>query len=541
MTAPLPFTVANGLPAVTELTPQQREQLNGALAYHALANPGSRISAEVAVGDIAQVPAFNDETTIDGSATATATPVGTVVVTSTATGRNATEEVRRAIRLAHQDATPATTRPPAPSSAARAVYSFLERKSPGTLDTVREAIMTRRERAIDSKLPRFPDGLLGARETTAGWHLAPENPKSDAIPAVLFGIHWLQTGGAERWAVESVQLATAAGLLPIIVTDQNSVHPWLTRPELDGALIIPLSFTGHDHPVDLSLVRAILENYDVRGIVLHHSQYLYQALPWVKHHRPDIPVVDSLHIVEYLGGGYPGLAARLDEFIDTHHVISPQLVEWLSSVQGVDPAKLELAPLTDLTVDELSDFSPRVSNSPLTVAFVGRLSRQKRPDVFLGLVRELQRRSLPFRAILHGDGEMRDIVAELLERLGLTAAIEQRFEDTPVAETLADSDLLVVTSVNEGLTLTTFEAIAAGIPVISTDVGSQRTIVTGDALFPRPARRFIRESAKLIQRIEASEPLREQLWSEQRNAVAEFSKLPTAHHFMKELFTTWQA
>lgn len=527
---------------VAQLTDGQRAQLHAALTYHALLNPGSPITVTIAIGDPSQMPALTGPSSLSGTAVEGLHPHHEVRARSTALGSQGAAEVRRAVRLGHPQASPATTRPPVQQSLPRRVYRALEQRGPVVLDTVREFIMRRREREISSPLPPFPHGQHDADISAAFDHWARVPAPAPAGPAaVLFGLHWLQTGGAERWAIESIQIAKDAGFLPVIVTDQNSVHPWLARPELQDCVVITLSFEDHEHPIDVAFAHALLENFNFSGVVLHHSYFLYQMLPWIKQHRPYLPVIDSLHIVEYLGGGYPGLAVRFDEFIDMHHVISPQLVEWLTDVQSVERDKLTLAPLTALTVDKIDGFARRDGAAPITIAFVGRLSRQKRPDVFLGLVKELRRRKLRFRAILHGDGEMREIVDGLLARFGLIDDIEQRFEDTPVADTLAESDVLLITSINEGLTLTTFEAVAAGIPVISTDVGSQRTIVQGEALLPRPARQFIGGAAALIERLAGSEELRERLWANQFEQVTDFSALPTAHHFMKELFASWQA
>ncbi|MGO3146373.1 MAG: glycosyltransferase [Leucobacter sp.] len=532
---------------LSSLTDVQLSQLNAALSYHSLINPGRQIKVRVVIGDTSRVPALTDPTTLDGTASEHAAPLGTVHLQSIAVGEpgSLSEDsapLHLTIRLGHADATPASTLPPVPQPFPRRVYRELEKRAPQLIDAVRETVMKRREEAISRKLLRYPEGPTNASpEVINASHLHPNDPPAGVPRAVLFGLHWLQTGGAERWALESIQLAKDAGFLPIVVTDQNSIHPWSNRPEFSGALIINLSFTAHEHPLDLALAHALLENYNIQGVVLHHSEWLYRCLPWIHAERPEIPVVDSLHIVEYLGGGYPGFASHYDEFIDTHHVISPQLVEWLTMVQNIDSAKLALAPLTALTVDEIGGFKQRRSAKPLTIAFIGRLSRQKRPDVFLGLVRDLRKRGVPFRAILHGDGEMRNIVDGLISQMKLTGVIEQRFEDVPVDVTLAESDVLVVTSINEGLTLTTFEAVAAGIPVISTDVGSQRTIVQGDALFPRPAKPFITGASTLIARMVDDESLRERIWEEQQARVKEFSALPTAHHWMKEYFESWQA
>lgn len=530
-----------------ELSVLQRAQLAAAANYHALRNPGARLELRVGTGAVSQMPALTDESTIDGTALSEEQDHFVIEVRSLAVGsvQAAPPErpVTRRIRLGHRDATPATTEPPAPASIPRRVYRELERRAPVVLDAARETIMRRRERAIAGPLPRYPE-CASAQESAPiveGWRHTPSDPPAAAPRAVLFGLHWLQTGGAERWAVESIQIAKDAGLLPVIVTDQNSVHPWLTRPELDGCVVIAQSFPEHLHRLDIALTHALLENFAFAGASLHHCQWLYLSLPWIKRHRPALPVVDSLHIVEYLGGGYPGIAAQYDEFIDTHHAISPELVRWLTEVQGIDRGKVALAPLTALTVDETNGFRERDPRAPFTVSFIGRLSRQKRPDVFLMLVHRLRKTGVPFHAIMHGDGEMRDVVDGLVDQFGLRGIIEQRYEDTPVSETLARTDLLVVTSINEGLTLTTFEAVAAGVPVLSADVGSQRTIVQGEMLAPRPARPFIAAAASAVSRLAASEKLRELRWREQRDRIAEFGELPSAHEWMKETFAQWHA
>lgn len=544
--SPLFEVTAVDATGAAELTALQRAQLTAAANYHALRNPGAHLELRFGTGDITQMPALTDDSTVDGTALGDE-PHRTVEVRSLAVGSIQASPperpVIRWIRLGHADATPATTEPPAPASLPRRVYRELERRAPIVLDAARETIMRRRERAISGPLPRYPEGAAAAhgRPTVEGWRHAPADAPADAPRAVLFGLHWLQTGGAERWAVESIQLAKDAGLLPVVVTDQNSVHPWLTRPELEGCIVIAQSFREHLHELDIALTHAILENFDLAGVMLHHCQWLYLSLPWITAHRPGLPVIDSLHIVEYLGGGYPGISAQYDAFIDTHHAISPELVRWLTEVQGIDPGKVDLAPLTALTVGETTGFRTRDPRAPFTVSFVGRLSRQKRPDVFLMLVHRLRKSRIPFRAIMHGDGEMRDIVNGLIDQFGLRGVIEQRYEDTPVAATLAETDLLVVTSINEGLTLTTFEAVAAGVPVLSADVGSQRTIVQGEMLAPRPARPFIGAAASVISKLAASEQLRELRWTEQRERVAEFGELQSAHEWMKETFAQWHA
>lgn len=522
------------------LTPLQRAELDAALNLHALLHPGRALHIDVSTGTIAQMPVFSGAAS-ERAATA-GTPIATLIMESTAQGDPDPDPapVVRHIRLAHSDATPATTRPPRPLSLARRVYGFLERRAPLLIDAVRETIMRRRERPTSRPLPRYPHGPGDAEIVAAYERLAPTVAPADAPRAVLFGLYWLQTGGAERWAVECIELAKQAGLMPIVVVDHDSVHPWLPRPELQGCTVIALSSEAQQPDLAPELAAALLANFELRGVMIHHSTWLYRALPWIRLQRPEVPVIDSLHIVEYLGGGFPGLAARFDDYIDTHHAISPELVRWLEDVQGIDPAHIVMAPLTALTVDASHDFSARDPKAPFTLAYVGRLSRQKRPELFVLLVRELRRRGIAARAVMHGDGEMRGTVDALIARFGLGDLIEQRFENQPVRGTLAEADLLVLTSINEGLTLTTFEALAAGIPVLSSDVGSQRTIVQDELLLPRPARPFLRGAVAAIAALARSEQAREHAWTAQRARVEAFGRNPDARHFTQETFAQWQ-
>src|SRR5262249_36981383 len=147
--------------------------------------------------------------------------------------------------------------------------------------------------------------------------------------------------------------------------------------------------------------------------------------------------------------------------------------------------------------------------------------------------------TLPVRFIMHGEGELSGEVHGLIARLGLAGALELRGPDQPVSQTLADSDVLVISSDNEGLTLTTFEATAAGGPVISTDVGSQASLVADDLLCPRHPYPFISHATTRIATMIA-EPDRQAAWLDEQTTKAKaFAKLPDARSFTRELYKGW--
>ncbi|MBT2249942.1 glycosyltransferase [Arthrobacter sp. BHU FT2] len=365
-------------------------------------------------------------------------------------------------------------------------------------------------------------------------------PVGDAEPAIIFGLHWLEMGGAERWALETIALAREAGFLPIVLTDRESSHPWITRPELDGALVLPMNVPMSDDE-ETALLLSLLRRFSIKGIHIHHNGWLYHRLPWFKAMAPELRTVDSLHVVEWRTGGFVEQSIKLSNAIDTHHVISPQLRDYMVLHRNVPKDKVELAPLYGLHDYKQHVAPEKRQGRPFTISFVGRLSQQKRPYLFLRYAAQVNRSlNLDVRFILHGAGALADETARLISKYGLTHNLEWRQPPRSVDDTLAESDILVISSDNEGLTLTTFEATMHNVAVLSTDVGSQASLVSSRALVPRQPFAFLKEAVDRTRAIASSEELRKALVEEQRQKIAALKELPEAREWTKKLYEGWK-
>ena len=111
----------------------------------------------------------------------------------------------------------------------------------------------------------------------------------------------------------------------------------------------------------------------------------------------------------------------------------------------------------------------------LQCAFIGRVTQIKRPDRFLDVVSEIKKRQVSLDFFIAGDGELLEtcrtrIVAEELpvSVLGWQSNIER---------VLSAANIVVLTSDNEGTPLSLIQAGMAGLPVVSTNVGSVSEIV----------------------------------------------------------------
>lgn len=110
------------------------------------------------------------------------------------------------------------------------------------------------------------------------------------------------------------------------------------------------------------------------------------------------------------------------------------------------------------------------------VLMVARLHPVKDPALFLAVGRRVRQTLPEARFWLVGDGPLAPALREELAAQpdpGLWLAGER--SDVPAL--LAAADLLVLTSHSEGLSNTILEAMAAGLPVLATDVGGNRELI----------------------------------------------------------------
>jgi glycosyltransferase involved in cell wall biosynthesis len=110
----------------------------------------------------------------------------------------------------------------------------------------------------------------------------------------------------------------------------------------------------------------------------------------------------------------------------------------------------------------------------LGVVFVGRLTKIKRPERFVELARTLADRLPNARFVIVGDGPLRAELEAGASDVGNLTFAGWRGD---MAEVYAASDLIVLTSDNEGMPVALIEAAMQGVPAIATDVGAVRQVV----------------------------------------------------------------
>jgi glycosyltransferase involved in cell wall biosynthesis len=170
---------------------------------------------------------------------------------------------------------------------------------------------------------------------------------------------------------------------------------------------------------------------------------------------------------------------------------------------------------------------------PLVVA-VGRLAA---PKDALTLVRALgQARAHRFRALLVGDGPDRLAVEAELTALGLDHAVALAGSRRDVPELLARADVFVLSSRSEGAPISILEAMAAGVPVVASDVGGVGELVAdGETGLLVPSADPARLS-EALRRLLADPELRRRLGAAGRARARERFDLPAFRAAHLELY-----
>ena len=139
---------------------------------------------------------------------------------------------------------------------------------------------------------------------------------------------------------------------------------------------------------------------------------------------------------------------------------------------GLMPPGLEIGQLPD---KRTSQESFGLSMNILQCSFIGRMTQIKRPDRFLDVVSEIKKRRVHIDFLMAGDGELLDSCRERIAREQLPVKILGW--QSNIEKVLTVTDIVILTSDNEGTPLSLIQAGMAGLSVVTTRVGSVPEVV----------------------------------------------------------------
>ena len=160
------------------------------------------------------------------------------------------------------------------------------------------------------------------------------------------------------------------------------------------------------------------------------------------------------------------------------------------------PAKVESLKSLGLSVERLQ------------CGFIGRVTQIKRPDRFLDVVSEINKRGVDLDFFIAGDGEL--LESSRIRILKQDLPVKILGWQTEIEKVLSAADIIMLTSDNEGTPLSLIQAGMAGLPVVTTNVGSVPEVVL-DGITGIITNSNVQEIADALQKLVHDGALRQQL------------------------------
>lgn len=117
-----------------------------------------------------------------------------------------------------------------------------------------------------------------------------------------------------------------------------------------------------------------------------------------------------------------------------------------------------------------------------TFISVGRLTDEKNQQLLIQAFRDVHLTIHDSKLIILGDGPKKDLLISLIKKFNLEEVVQLKGAVQNVVDYLGKADIFVLTSLYEGMPLAVLEAMAAGLPIIATNVGGLKEIVTDNGI-----------------------------------------------------------
>lgn len=306
---------------------------------------------------------------------------------------------------------------------------------------------------------------------------------------VLMLLPWLEMGGADLFNLEMVKRINKDLYHVGIMTTLPCENPLRQRFKeyAEDLFELPNFLDSSDYAEFISYY-IISRQVDI--VFISDSYFGYYLIPWLKKEFPRLKIVDCFHIEEWYwkNGGYARCSKVFENFTDKTYVSTEHLKEVLVQKFKRNPDKIDVV---YTGVDEKRFDAKTVSfgtirqqaNIPMdakVVLFVCRIHPQKRPYLMIEIAKRLIDQDENIYFLVVGEGpDLKGIKDKAKQyRLQNRMAFFNNQED--LRPFYKDSNLMLLCSIKEGISITTLEACSMGVPIVSSDVGGQGEVVDGE-------------------------------------------------------------
>ncbi|MFY7731400.1 MAG: N-acetyl-alpha-D-glucosaminyl L-malate synthase BshA [Flavobacterium sp.] len=270
------------------------------------------------------------------------------------------------------------------------------------------------------------------------------------------------------------------------ITYRQPVRLALMNPNLHYHEVhVPEYPLFHYQPYELALSSKLVDMVKLHGIELLHVHYAiphayagYMAKKMLKEQGIRIPMVTTLHGTDItLVGNHPFYKPAVSFSINHSDVVtsvSQSLKDDTYRLFDIDREIYVIPNFIEVNDNKNPELpckrSALAGEGQRIITHISNFREVKRiPDV-VRIFNEIQKK-IPAKLLMVGDGPEREPAEKLAEELGISSKVVFFGNSNEINEILCLTDLFLLPSQTESFGLAALEAMAAGVPVISSNAG----------------------------------------------------------------------
>jgi glycosyltransferase involved in cell wall biosynthesis len=301
-------------------------------------------------------------------------------------------------------------------------------------------------------------------------------------PRILQVVLSLNPGGTERLVVELATRLHAE--IPMMVCCLDEAGAWSKQVEDQGIHVQSLERRPGFKPLLGRAIASAVRRHRATAIHAHHySPFVYSSLSRVWQHSA--PVIFTEH--GRLSNAPPSAKRRRVNRILQHvpravFTVSQDLRRHIVA-EGFAPDRvgviyngIEIGPPPSETARVRARREIGVAENTVALCTIARLDPVKDLGTFVDAVAQVAS-DQPVVGLIIGDGPDRQALESHARSIGASPAIRFLGHRDDARLLLAGCDMYVNCSISEGISLTILEAMAAGLPVVATNVGGTPEVI----------------------------------------------------------------
>ena len=225
------------------------------------------------------------------------------------------------------------------------------------------------------------------------------------------------------------------------------------------------------------------------------------------------------------------IAFRFGNFIPV--AISPYCAETIEQIYHIRATEI---PCIINGVDTTEYFPNHRKHNGIRFINVGRLQTQKNQQLAIRAFAEVHKENPLTRLKIVGEGELRGELEQLVKKLGIENVVSFDGQSSEVNEKLNSADVFVQSSDYEGLPISVLEAMACGLPIVSTKAGGTIDIVEDNVNGFLVEMGDLQGLARCMAKLAQDEKLRDDMGGASRHSVIKYDISKCAQEYEKLYF-----